>query len=134
MIQKQEAWRRTLLRTEETALKYESAQTETESGSAIGCRLCDDPATIQDFKHWRLVPNAFPYDRYFSKSDMLVSKRHVDELGLSEVEKVELLKLKSEVLTNQYDIILENLPKQKSIPHHIHYHLVEIKRPDSASL
>jgi len=127
-MQKQDSWRRTLLRTEETAARYEQAQ--ATSPSDTGCRLCNDLETIVEYKHWRLAPNKFPYDRFFSKSHMLVSSRHVDENGLNIEEKAELIELKNNVLSDGYDIILENLPKQKSIPHHMHYHLVEIKKPD----
>ncbi len=126
--QEQEHWRRLLLRTEATADYYEKVQKEQPEGD--GCRLCNDPETYQEFKYWRLVPNRFPYDRYFSKSDMLVTKRHVDESELSQEERGELIELKSQVLIDDYDVILENLPKQKSIPHHHHIHLAKIKKPD----
>ncbi len=127
-MQKQEHWRRLLLRMEETACRYEEAQKEKEQSE--GCRLCNDTESIAEYKYWRLMPNMFPYDRYFTKSDMLVTKRHTDERGLTKEEREEFLDLKSKVLTDQYDSILDHLPKQRSIPHHCHYHLVEFKRPD----
>lgn len=126
-MQEQPHWRRLLLRSEEGAKAYEIAQQTMPKTE--GCRLCNDPETITDYKYWRLVPNRFPYDRYFSKSEMLVSKRHVDERGLTSEEMSELYNLKTE-LAEEYDLIFENMPKQKSIPHHIHYHLVEIMRPE----
>ena len=124
-MQEQESWRRLLLRTEKTAQEYEDFQKSHPKRD--GCGLCNDKEIINEYKYWQLMPNRFPYDRYFSKSEMLVSKRHTDETGLTQEEKAELFKLKQE-LTDSYDIIFENLPKQKSIPHHIHYHLVEIKK------
>jgi hypothetical protein len=127
-MQKKEHWRQLLMRTEETAKAYEEAQQNMTPDS--GCRLCNDPETFVEYEHWRLVPNRFPYDRYFTKSDMLITKRHTDETGLDQPEKAELVKLKSGPLSDEYDLIFENLPKQKSIPHHIHYHLVQIKRAD----
>jgi hypothetical protein len=75
------------------------------------------------------MPNKFPYDRYFAKSDMLVLKRHDDERGVTKEEREEYFKLKSEVLGDEYDSVLDYLPKQKSIPHHTHLHLIKIKRP-----
>jgi len=124
-MQHQESWRRLLLRTEATAKKYEAAQQEP---GEPGCRLCKDDTILNEYEYWRLMPNAFPYDRFFVKSDMLVSKRHTDGNDLSEEELTEFRQIKSGGLADNYDLIFENLPKQKSIPHHIHYHLVEIKK------
>jgi len=126
-MQKQEHWRRLLLRTEKTATAYENAQEEQVAGST--CRLCADPEVIREYEHWRLMPNRFPYDRLFSKSDMLVLRRHSDEYGIREDERAELLELKTSVLVDEYDAFLEQLPKQRSIPHHFHVHLVQYRRP-----
>jgi len=127
-MQEQEHWRRLLLRTEETATIYEEAQ--KNSPKTNGCRLCNDKETIKKYEHWRLVPNAFPYDRFFSKSVMLISNRHTDENGLTEEEVAEFRKLKNTEFSDEYDLLFENMPVQKSIPHHIHYHIVQIKKPN----
>jgi hypothetical protein len=127
-MQQQEHWRRLLLRTEETAELYRKAQEENKSNNK-GCRLCNDSETYEDYEFWRLVPNRFPYDRFFSKSNMLITKRHTDENGITADERTELQELKLK-LSECYDLIFENLPKQKSIPHHAHYHLVVIRRVD----
>jgi hypothetical protein len=124
-MQAQETWRRLLLRTPDTAKLYEEAQ---KKSGGLGCRLCHDQNYIKEFDYWLLMPNAFPYDRYFSKSDMLVTKRHTDGHDLTTEEQAEFKYLKAHSLTDDYDLIFENLPKQKSIPHHQHYHLVEIKK------
>lgn len=127
-MQEQEHWRRLLLRTEETATNYDEALKEKlEIGT---CRLCADLEFIVEYQYWRLMPNKFPYDRYFSKSDMLVLKRHSDERGLTPEEREEYFQLISGVLADQYDSMLNHLPKQKSIPHHCHFHLVKIKKPE----
>jgi len=126
-MQLQENWRRLLLRTEETAAKYEAAQREPQQ---VGCKLCNDLETIYDFTHWRLMPNAFPYDKYFSKSIMLVTKRHTDEANLSTAELMEFRDIKKSNALAEYDTILEQLPKRKSIPHHLHYHIVTIRRSE----
>ena len=85
---------------------------------------------IQTFEHWILMKNKFPYDRYFTKSDMLVTKRHVPDDNLSEAEEAELMHLKHQVLCSDYDSIIEHMSLNKSIPEHTHLHLVEYKRPD----
>lgn len=123
-----EPWRRLLMRTEETAQAYERAQEQKKSDGA--CRLCEDTDSIKEYQHWRLMPNKYPYDRYFTKSDMLVLKRHDDERGLTDDEREEYFKLKSDVLIDVYDAVLDNLPKQKSIPHHCHFHMVSFKHPE----
>lgn len=109
MQQPHEHWRRLLLRTEATATAYEEAQCAPTQG---GCRLCADADAIMEFDHWRLMHNAFPYDRYCTKSDMLVLKRHSDERGLTHDEREELASLKDTVLRERYDALFENLPAQ----------------------
>lgn len=125
-MQQQEHWRRLLLRTEETARRYEEACAQQKADG--GCRLCNDPESIEEYAHWRLMPNKFPYDRLFAKSDMLVIRRHADEYGLTDEERAELLSLKAGVLADRYDSLLDHLPRQKSIPHHYHVHLISFKR------
>ncbi len=127
-MQQHEHWRRLLLRTEETARRYEEAA--RQPSGATGCRLCADPESLAEYTYWRRMPNLFPYDRFFAKSDMLVIKRHTDERGLTQEEREELLALKSGVLGDMYDSLLDHLPRQKSIPHHCHFHLIEFRRPE----
>jgi hypothetical protein len=121
-----EPWRRLLLRTRNTADAYEAAK--QAEAHIKECRLCSDHDTLEDYSHWRLMPNRFPYDRYFATSHMLVLKRHSDERGLTFDELDELRHLKQTTLGEHYDLIMENLPKQQSIPHHTHYHLISLKR------
>jgi hypothetical protein len=130
-MQNQPEWRDLLLRTEETAKKYKLAKESGKPNS--GCRLCDDLDTIEEFKYWRLVPNKFPYDRYYSTSHMLQTLRHVSEAELNEEERRELFELKKGVLAERYEQVIENLPKQSSIPHHYHVHLVVIKSPEGVT-
>ncbi len=126
-MQNQPHWRRLLLRSEKAASEYEEAIKNRTPGS--GCNLCNDrDTTIQEFSHFVLMKNKFPYDRYFTKSDMIVAKKHVTELELSQEERTELAEIKK-VLSDSYDSLIEHLPKQKSIPGHYHLHVVEFKRP-----
>jgi len=126
-MQNQPHWRRLLLRTEESANRYEEAiKSRTPT---VGCNLCSDhDSTLQEFSHFVLMKNKFPYDRYFTKSDMIVAKRHVTELELNQEERTELAEIKK-VLSDSYDSLIEHLPKQKSIPGHYHLHVIEFKRP-----
>ena len=127
-MQKQPHWRMTLLRTEETTQKYLEEIANRLPNS--GCPLCKFEGKIKEFDNWVLMKNKFPYDRYYTKSDMIVSKRHIAEGQLNDMEKAELDRLKKEVLYMDYDSFVEHFPRTKSIPEHVHYHLIEYRRPD----
>ena len=126
--QEQPHWRRLLLRTEATADYYQD-QIATRDKSI--CYMCEDKAAIiEAYEHWVLMKNEFPYDRYFSKSDLLVTKRHVQEPDLNEAELKELQELKNGPLSEHYDSLLTHFPKQRSIPGHHHLHIIQYKRHD----
>jgi hypothetical protein len=127
-MQAQPHWRRLLLRTEETAAAYEAEIAARTNDS--DCPLCHFEGVLQEYEHWVLMRNKFPYDRYFSKSDMLVTKRHAPEHEVTEAERQEYISLKENVLCQDYDSVMEHMPAQKSIPGHAHVHLVQFKRPD----
>ncbi len=58
--------------------------------------MCSDKENIiEEYTHWVLMRNEFPYDRYFSKSDMLVTKRHTQEHELTDEEIAEFFTLKN---------------------------------------
>jgi hypothetical protein len=134
LYQPQEHWRRLILRSKETAEKYAQFQAENRARKEAGedmpaCAICADTgAVLEEYQYWVLMKNAFPYDRYFIQSDMLALKRHSDETGITQAERAELVELKKK-LANTHDHILENLPKQQSIPHHYHIHLITFQRP-----
>lgn len=128
-MQEQPHWRRMLLRSKETADAYDKElETRTSGGE---CKMCEDKEAIfEEFKYWVMMENRFPYDRYFSKSHMLVTKRHTDELNLSTEEEAEFQELRYGYLAENYDSMFDHLPKQKSIPGHCHMHVVQIKPPE----
>jgi len=122
------------LRTKETAENYAQHQAKNRAGKEAGetmptCAICaDTEAVLKEYTYWKVMKNAFPYDRYFTKSDMLVLKRCGNETNITAEERAELIRVK-ESLSETYDHILENLPKQSSIPHHFHVHLITFKKP-----
>jgi diadenosine tetraphosphate (Ap4A) HIT family hydrolase len=132
--QPQDHSRRLILRTEETAANYAAHQADVRARKEAGetfppCPICADTQSItQEYEYWVIMKNAFPYDRYFTKSDMLALKRHATEADMTPEERAELTKIKPE-LAETYDHILENLPKQQSIPGHYHVHLVTVQKP-----
>lgn len=88
-----------------------------------GCPLCSK-ISVAEFDYWRIVENSFPYDRIASVHHMLIPKTHSSETELSLEAKNEYINLKSTYLNNHYDIVIEALPKARSIPAHHHYHLI----------
>jgi hypothetical protein len=128
-MQEQPHWRRLLLRSEETASRYE-VEIEERKHSAHICPLCEFEDVIREFEHWVIMKNKFPYDRYFSKSDMLVSRRHAAEDAITDKERDEYHYIRTHMLGDEYDTVMNHLPKQKSLPNHYHVHLIQIKRHD----
>lgn len=113
------------LRTEEIKNAYRTA---IENGHlSNGCTLCKINPPKKEFKHWRLQPNLFPYDRIAKVHDLLYTIRHVTENDLNEDEIAELRDLKNGYINENYQYILESIPKLKTIPDHFHLHLIIAK-------
>ena len=108
-------------RTKESQEKYNAFRARRALDA--GCILCAKDS-IQSFTHWKIVVNEFPYDGISKKHDMIVSKRHTDESGLSESEKQELFELKGAYINDHYEDIIESTIHQKTIPEHFHLHLI----------
>lgn len=110
-----------LFRSKETEDLYEA---QKQNGHLDGaCVLCS-ALPLQEFTHWKLINNKFPYDRICKVHHMVVPKRHIIEMELTGEEKSELLELKHTVLNDGYTFIVEPLPQHKSIPTHFHLHLL----------
>lgn len=79
---------------------------------------------IEEFDHWKIVENGFPYDNIATRSHILVPKRQVAfAVDLNEEEIAELNQLKS---TLTYEIIWENLGNARSVMYHYHLHLLDL--------
>lgn len=109
-------------RTKEMTDKHEAYKVETREVPGV-CALCEKHA-ILDFEYWKIVENSFPYDLVSSVSNILVPKRHTIESGLNAEEKTEYEKIKKEVLSREYDYVIECMPKEMSIPSHFHVHIL----------
>ena len=111
-------------RTEETEKKYSEAR---DHGWDSGvCHLCSDPS-IKEFAYWRIIDNLFPYDKIASTHHMLIPKRHVIEKDLTEEEKAELYSIKYGYVNDNYEFVMEVVPKGKTLPPHLHLHLLIAK-------
>ncbi len=85
---------------------------------------------IKEFKYWLIIENEFPYDAIAELHHMLVPKRSVafdwDLLSREELEEYNFIR--KEYLPELYELIWENLPKNRTIPEHFHVHLLRLKR------
>lgn len=109
------------LRSPATAAKYEAHRETKEFKSR--CALCQKD-TLEEFTYWRIVDNSFPYDLIAETHHMLISKVHATERELPKEAHEELLHIKNRCL-QQYDLMTMSLPKNLSIPQHVHYHLIK---------
>jgi hypothetical protein len=105
-------------RTRETQRKYQEAQ---EKGTLVG--LENEPAIVE-YKHWKLIVNAFPYDERWNQSLMLVSKYKCGWENLEEAAVAELHQLKLHYRT-VFDKIEENGYSLTSVPDIPHVHLLK---------
>ncbi|MEI6864218.1 MAG: hypothetical protein WCK46_02540 [Candidatus Adlerbacteria bacterium] len=113
-----------LLRTPEGQKKYKDL---IDQGILEkGCALCLSES-IKTFTHWKIMPNAFPYDRIAKVHDMIVPLRHSIEDDLTVEELKELHEIKNSYIQKEYEFIIEATYKVKSIPAHFHLHLLIIK-------
>lgn len=112
------------LRTRETEEAY--TKLKAEGHLLAGCVLCASPS-VKEFKEWRIIENRFPYDLVASTHHMILPKRHVDEFGLTEAEKAEYEEIKENYLQSTYEFFIEPVRRQRSIPGHMHLHLITAK-------
>ena len=110
------------LRTIRTQARYER---HTAFTLPKHCYLCSAPP-IRNYKHWKIIENQYPYDEIATMHHMVVSVYHAREAALHNEALEEYARVKND-LHQEYDVILENTHKQKSIPEHHHLHLLRIK-------
>lgn len=81
---------------------------------------------LQEFTHWVIVANDFPYDMIFSEHNMLVPKRSFNFIReATEEERDEYYSIKKQLdEEGGYHSIIENFSGTRSAPGHFHAHLV----------
>lgn len=85
---------------------------------------------VKEYKYWRLINNSFPADKVTQKHDLLIPIRifaNCDEMNQSEAEEFLIIK---EELSHQYDSIMENFTKARSVRDHSHFHFIIWKEND----
>lgn len=124
---------RTFLRTEETMNKYvEITKEREEKGVFYNPFSSDSEKVVEDFEHWKIIENDFPYDAVAKTSHMIATKRQIpfDWKLLNQEEIKEFENLRDGYIRENYDVIYENLPKGQTIPGHFHLHLLVLKREE----
>jgi hypothetical protein len=113
------------LRTEETRQKYKKFKANGFLDD--GCNLCKEETLTKSFKYWRIVDARFPWDRIAKIHHMIIPKRHIvyEELNKSEKKEFEIIKIG--YIEKKYELIAEATNKKKSIPEHLHIHLIILK-------
>ena len=109
------------LRKPETEARYSEYRKNRKPSDCYLCRA----SSIKEFEFWRLLPNEYPYDRIVKTHHLISLRRHADENALTVAEYSELYRIKHD-LRNDYDILLENTLKRKTIREHFHIHAVEV--------
>lgn len=112
------------LRTKDTQAAYDAAR--AQKGYATGCRLCEAPA-MQEFTHWKIITDEFPYDKIAKVHDMIVPKEHLTAEQLPIEAWVEFEELKRSVINDRYELVASTTYKNSSNPRHFHMHLIVIK-------
>jgi hypothetical protein len=118
--QKAASWR-----TDETEIKYQEAIANGHLSE--GCTLCKNETPKQEFNHWVIHSNIFPYDKVSELHDIIYPIRHTNGDDLTNEELTELSKLKKGYININYQFLVEAMPKNKSIPGHFHLHLIIAK-------
>lgn len=84
---------------------------------------------IKEWKHWKLIPNQFPYDGIFRRHNMLVPKRQfADRTQMRMTEWSELQGIYRDYIEKHYDLILENTHKKRSVMSLYHIHVANYYR------
>ena len=105
-------------RSDATQRKYQEAR---QNNQLVG--LENEPPIVE-YTHWKLIVNAYPYDKRWDQSLLLVSKYNRDWSGLSDAAIIELheLKIRFRVV---FDKIEENGNSMVSVQDIPHVHLLK---------
>ena len=110
------------LRTPETQKRYMEYLENEYDGH---CIYCSKDHLVKEYDYWIIIENEFPYDKVWGKHHQLAPKRHIqNELSLTTYELMDLMMIKHKYEKGNYDAVRENFPDGKSLPEHLHYHLL----------
>jgi hypothetical protein len=91
------------------------------------CPLCDGRKVLRKFWFWEIVENHYPYDLVSDLSHILITKRHRLCWFGRGLATLELYFRVFPTLRREdfYTICLENLNRQKTVPGHAHWHILQ---------
>ena len=112
------------LRTPAMSEQYGEWLSQRKPGDV--CPLCEREP-IKQFNLWKIIPNRFPYDKVAQTHHTLVTLRHVPESQLSDEERAELVEIKRDYASKNYEYFLEAGELTMTLPKHYHIHLVVFK-------
>ena len=115
-----------ILRTKESHLKYKKLRDEGFLDN--GCRMCKEDVVLKEFRYWKILTAKFPWDGIAETHHLIIPKRHVAYVELTEDEKKEYDLIKSEYIEKEYELIAEGTINKKTIPAHLHIHLIILKK------
>lgn len=111
-----------------TAVGEQHYQNKIKEGIlASGCALCKEGPTLQEFTHWRIITNNFPYDLVAKVHHMILPIEHMSDAQITDEAWKELMDIKHSYIDERYEFIIESTHKTKSVPAHFHLHLLVLK-------
>ncbi len=113
---------RDMIRTQETVDRYRKVQAKRNNQETFVFDL-EKETVVQEFTHWVIIKNDFPYDVVLDRHDMVVPRRFFsDPSEMNSQEREELEEIKTKIV-GDYDGLFENLRHKRSVPAHFHIHL-----------
>lgn len=111
------------LRTEKTQEAYDKHKAEyCKTGK---CYLCEADEEYYIGIYWRIVTNQFPYDKIAKFHQLLTPVRHVKDRKELTIQEINELNYILEELEDTHDCLIENFQGNKSVPDHLHFHLIK---------
>lgn len=89
----------------------------------VGCGMCREK-NVKEFTYWRIIKARFPLDKIAKTNHIIMPKIHhtIEKLNIREKKEFELIR--KTFLRDNYDALLEAMPRSQSIPSHHHIHLL----------
>lgn len=89
------------------------------------CIYCEKEMLVKEYEHWIIIENRFMYDRVWNVNRQLATKRHIQsERDLTKEELEEKCDILEKWEADRYTQCVFNAPPNKSLPEHLHYHLL----------
>ena len=87
----------------------------------------DTAESIEEYVHWRIIGNSYPYDAIASVHHMLIPNREFASLQDMTLEEAMEFSMLYQFTLSEYDSITLNTPKNQSFPQRLHFHLLILR-------